>query len=250
MSTRWIDGHCHLDPGEDARAQVQEARAQGVLRMINVGTTAEHSRRCIATAVELEGVWATAGVHPHNATEGVEGIVGLLDEAQVVAVGECGLDYHYNHSPPEVQRSVFAEQIRLAHLRSLPLVIHSREAWPDTFAVLEAEGYPPHTVFHCFTGGPGEAETALSAGAWLSFSGIVTFPDAHDLRAAASLCPLERMMVETDSPYLAPVPHRGRTNRPAWVSAVGAGLAAVKSVDVDEIAETTWRTASAFYALD
>ncbi|KAA0233989.1 MAG: putative metal-dependent hydrolase YcfH [Acidimicrobiales bacterium] len=250
MAARWIDNHCHLDSGEDARAQVEEARAHGVLRLINVGTTAEHSRLCITTAAELEEVWATAGVHPHDATEGSAGIAALLDLPRVVAVGECGLDYHYNHSPPEVQRRVFAEQIRFAHERGLPLVIHSREAWPDTFAILEAEGYPRRTVFHCFSGGPGEAETALSAGAWLSFSGIITFPGADDLRAAATVCPLDRMMVETDSPYLAPVPHRGRTNRPAWVPAVGAGLATAKSVEVDEIAEATWSTASAFYGLD
>ena len=124
-------------------------------------------------------------------------------------MGECGLDYYYEHSPRDAQRRAFAEQIALAGDHDLALVIHTRDAWPETFDILGAEGVPERTVFHCFTGGPEEARRCLDLGAWLSFSGIVTFKAAADLREAAALCPLDRMLVETDSPYLAPVPHRG-----------------------------------------
>jgi TatD DNase family protein len=161
----------------------------------------------------------------------------------VVAVGECGLDYHYDHSPREVQREVFAAQIALAHAHGLPLVIHTREAWPDTFDILRAEGPPATTVFHCFTGGAKEAREALDLGAHLSFSGIVSFPSADDVRAAAAMCPADRLLVETDSPYLAPVPHRGARNQPSLLPAVGTALARARGVEPEEVAELTWRNA-------
>ena len=129
-------------------------------------------------------------------------------------------------------------------------MIHTREAWDDTFAILAAEGVPERTVFHCFTGGPDEARRCLDLGAHLSFCGIVTFPTADDLRAAAALCPLDRLLVETDAPYLAPVPHRGEPNRPALVPLVGAGVAAAAGHDVAVVADATWRNAAAFYGLD
>jgi len=134
-----------------------------------------------------------------------------------VAIGECGLDYHYDFSPRPAQREAFAAQVGLAKEHGLALVVHTREAWEDTFAILASQGMPERTVFHCFTGGRPEASRALEMGAWLSFSGIITFKNATDIRAAAALCPLERILVETDSPYLAPVPHRGKPNSPALV---------------------------------
>ena len=152
-------------------------------------------------------------------------------------MGECGLDYHYDHSPRDVQRDVFAAQIGLAHAHDLPLVIHTREAWDDTFAILAAEGVPERTVFHCFTGGPDEAGAGLDLGAHLSFSGIVTFKTADDVRAAAALCPLDRLLVETDAPTWPRCPHRGRPNRPALVPLVGAGVAEVRGQDVEAVAE-------------
>jgi TatD DNase family protein len=164
-------------------------------------------------------------------------------------VGECGLDYHYDHSPRDVQREVFAAQIGLAHRHDLALVIHTREAWEDTFDVLAAEGVPERTVLHCFTGGPDEARRCLDLGGYLSFSGIVTFPSAQDVREAAALCPLDRVLVETDAPYLAPVPHRGKRNRPALVAVVGAGLAEAMGRDVAEVAEASWRNATGVYRL-
>jgi len=228
---------------------VEPARDAGVTRLITVGTDAEQSRAAIGTARDHEGVWATVGLHPHDAVQGVDTIVGLLDEDRVVAVGECGLDYHYDHSPRPVQREAFAAQIALAHERGLALVIHTRDAWDDTFAILGDVGVPPRTVFHCFTGGPEEATRALDLGACLSFSGIVTFKGADDVRAAAALCPLDRLLVETDSPYLAPAPHRGHPNQPAWVPLVGAGVAAAKNLGLDEVEAATWATTAALFEL-
>jgi TatD DNase family protein len=177
------------------------------------------------------------------------GLDAVLDRPGVVAVGECGLDYHYDHSPREVQREVFAAQVALAASRGLPLVVHTREAWADTFDVLAGEDRPDRIVFHCFTGGPAEARRCLDLGGHLSFSGIVTFPSASEIREAAVLCPADRLLVETDSPYLAPVPHRGRPNRPALVPVVGAGVAQARGEPVDEIAETTWRNAERVFDL-
>ena len=238
----WFDNHCHVDddriPGgtEGALAAAREA---GVTGFITVGTDAARSEAAIAVAAAHDDVWATVGLHPHDAVNGVESIVPLLDRPKVVAVGECGLDYHYDHSPRPVQREAFAAQIALAHARRLPLVIHTRAAWDDTFAVLAAEGVPASTIFHCFTGGPEEARRCLDLEAFLSFSGIVTFKTADDLRAAAALCPADRLLVETDAPYLAPIPHRGKRNQPAFVPIVGAALAEVRRVNVTEIEDDT-----------
>ncbi|MGZ4729328.1 MAG: TatD family hydrolase [Acidimicrobiales bacterium] len=245
----WTDTHCHLPAGADAAEPIAEARAAGVTRLITVGTDVERSRQAIAVASAHPGVWATAGVHPHDAAGGLDGLVELLGAPEVVAVGECGLDYHYDHSPRDAQRQVFAEQIALAFEHDLALVIHTREAWDDTFDILAAEGVPPRTVFHCFTGGPTEAGKGLDLGIRISFSGIITFKTADDLRAAAAACPLDRLLVETDSPYLAPVPHRGRPNRPALVPLVGAAVAAAKGIDVAEVADASWRSATQLYRL-
>ena len=251
--TRWVDNHCHLDGEEDPAALVAEAHAAGVVALITVGTSVARSQACLGLAAALDGVWATAGVHPHDAVDGCDGLRRLVadtgPDARLVAIGECGLDYHYDHSPRPVQREVFAAQVGLAHDVGLPLVIHTREAWDDTFDVLASEGVPERTVFHCFTGGPAEADRALAAGALLSVSGIVTFASAVDLREAVAGAPLDRLMVETDSPYLAPTPHRGRPNRPALVVRVGEEVAALHGIPPDQVAAATTATASAFYGL-
>lgn len=229
---------------------ITEAREAGVELLINVGTDVRDSRRAIAVAEAHDSVWATAGVHPHEASGGLHGLEDLIGRREVVAVGEAGLDYHYDHSPRRVQRSVFAAQIDMANRRDLPLVVHSRSAWDDTFAVLDSEGIPARTVMHCFTGGPDEAAECLQRGAVLSFSGIVTFPGAPEVRDAARACPIDRLLVETDSPYLAPVPHRGHKNRPALVGVVGAAVAEAKGLDVSEVESSTWATTHAFYGID
>jgi TatD DNase family protein len=245
----WTDSHCHLTYDGVAEDAVADAAAAGVTRIITIGTDAESSRQAVAAAGAHEHVYATVGLHPHEASTGTAGVAALLDPpaAKVVGVGECGLDYFYEHSPRQAQRVAFAEQIRLAHDRDLTLVVHTRDAWDDTFSILADEGAPARWIVHCFSGGPDEARRALDMGAYLSFSGIVTFAKAADVRDAARLCPLDRMLVETDSPYLAPVPHRGKPNRPAWVAAVGEAVAALRGVEVAEVARATWdNTTEAF----
>lgn len=245
----WTDSHCHVPYEGVDESVIAEAAAAGVTRLITVGTDAEQSAAAIDVAARHDNVWATVGLHPHDAKQGVDTIVPLLDKARVVAVGECGLDYYYDHSPREQQREAFAAQIALAHQRGLALVIHTREAWDDTFAILAAEGVPERTVFHCFTGGPAEARRALDAGASISFSGIVTFKAAGELREAAALCPIDRVLVETDSPYLTPVPHRGRPNRPAYVPLVGAAVAAARGVSVESVEAATWANTAQIFDL-
>ena len=250
---RWTDEHCHLGDGTDrwpdAAEAIAEARAAGVERMITVGCDRATSRIAISIASAHDGVWATAGVHPHDASQGLDGIEELLSDPTVVAVGECGLDYHYDHSPRDVQREVFAAQVAMAARHDLALVVHSRDAWEDTFAILAAEGVPDRTVLHCFTGGPDEARRCLDLGAYLSFSGIVTFPGAPEVREAAALCPPDRLLVETDSPFLAPVPHRGRPNRPALVPVVGAVVAEVRGVPVEDVSEVTFANSARVHRL-
>jgi TatD DNase family protein len=238
----FFDSHAHVHdtrmPG-GAAAAIQAARDAGVSGMITVGCDRETSLAAIAVAAEHLDVWATVGLHPHDAIDGVDTIVDLLDTPGIVAVGEAGLDYYYDHSPRDTQRDAFAAQIQLAHERRLPLVIHTRDAWDDTFDVLAAEGAPERTIFHCFTGGPGEADRCLAIGAFVSISGIVTFKNAADLRDAATRVPLDRLLIETDAPYLAPVPHRGRTNQPAFVTLVGQCIADLRDVPVADVAAAT-----------
>jgi TatD DNase family protein len=252
----WADSHCHVpyEGVDDPDTVLAQARAAGVGRFVTVGTDAGQSRAALELAGRHPDVWATVGLHPHDASQGLAEVVALLDahadDDRLVAVGECGLDYHYDHSPRDVQREVFAAQVAEATRRDLTLVIHSREAWDDTFGVLDAVGVPARTVFHCFTGGADEARRALDRGAFVSFSGIVSFRNAGDVREAAILCPSDRLLVETDTPFLAPVPHRGQSNRPAWVVDVGAAVAAARGEPVEAVAAATWAATAAAFALD
>ncbi len=267
---RWFDSHCHLQEqylpgaGEDQlRGELARAAAAGVERILCVGTDATTSAQALAMARAARdgrwrgspSVWATAGVHPHEASGGTAALRALLEEwsfdcdPALVAVGECGLDYYYEHSPRSVQRQAFAEQIGLAHRYRLALVIHARDAWDDLFDVLEAEGVPDRTVLHCFTGGPEQARRCLDAGMFVSFSGIVTFKNASEVRAAADLCPMDRLLIETDSPFLAPVPHRGTPNEPALVPLVGAAVAGVKGLDPATVAAATGEAAGRAFSL-
>ncbi|RLE18195.1 MAG: hypothetical protein DRJ50_13265 [Actinobacteria bacterium] len=249
---QWIDSHCHIhsenipDGPDGAVAAAAEA---GVTTLITVGCDRETSLAAIAVAKEHPGVFATVGLHPHDAVNGVDSIADLIDTPGIVAVGEAGLDYFYDHSPRETQQHAFAEQIQLANENDLALVIHTRDAWADTFDVLAAEGVPTRTILHCFTGGPDEAQRGLDIGAFLSFSGIVTFKGAPEVQAAAIMCPLDRMLIETDSPYLAPVPHRGQQNRPAWVPHVGQFIADLRDTPVGEIAGATTTNARQVFSL-
>lgn len=263
----WIDSHCHIHDeripdGPDGA--VAAAADMGVHTLVTVGCDRATSLAAIDVASRHDNVFATVGLHPHDAVNGIDTILDLaadyapsrvtddatspaaIGEADspsgkkpIVAIGEAGLDYYYEHSERDVQKTAFAAQIQLAHELALPLVIHSRDAWDDTFDVLDAEGVPERTIFHCFTGGPDEARRCLERGTVLSFSGIVTFPSAADVQEAALLCPLDSMLVETDSPYLAPVPQRGKKNRPAWVPHVGEFIAQLRQISVAEVAAAT-----------
>jgi TatD DNase family protein len=268
----WFDSHCHVQDeylsartGEegdrDLAGVLARAAAAEVDRLVCIGTGVATSVQAVAVARatregngELTG-WASIGLHPHDAVAGVDGVVALLDEevgrgdGVVVAVGECGLDYFYEHSPRAAQRRAFAAQIALAHAHDLTLVIHARDAWGDLFDILSAEGVPARTVLHCFTGGPDEVDRCLDAGMYVSFSGIITFKNAADVRAAAARCPLDRLLVETDSPFLAPVPHRGRPNEPALLPLVGATVAEVKGCAVDVVAASSAAAATAAFAI-
>ena len=270
----WFDSHCHLQDEFDDRqgegprqphadrlaGAIARASEAGVTRLVCVGTGSDSSAEAVALARSMrrpggpaaaEGVamWATVGLHPHDAVAGVDGLDGLLAaelgdrtdgaERVVVAIGECGLDYHYDYSPRPVQLEAFALQIELARRHGVALVVHTREAWDDTFELLAAHGMPDRTIIHCFTGGPDEARRCLDLGASLSFSGVVTFKNAGDVREAAALCPLDRLLVETDSPFLTPVPHRGTANEPSRVPLVGAAIAQVKGIDTAEVAAVT-----------
>ncbi len=252
----WADSHCHLtfevgDGSGGEPAAIEAARAAGVTRMITIGTDAAESIAAVAMARAHRGVWATVGLHPHDADQGVDAIAALLERPDpvVVGVGECGLDYHYDHSPRPVQRQAFAAQVQLAAALDLTLVVHTREAWDDTFEILAGTGVPERWVLHCFSGGPTEAARGLDMGAMLSFSGIVTFKSADEVRAAAAACPIDRLLVETDSPYLAPVPYRGRPNTPALVPVVGAAVATVRRELPEVIEEATWANTAAVFRL-
>lgn len=249
----WIDSHCHLQfegRGPTPEEAVARAVEAGVERMVCIGTDLATSREAVRLAGEFPEVWATIGLHPHDASKLADewdGLVELAGADRVVGVGEGGFDLYYRHSEPDAQEEAFRAQVRLATERRLPLVIHSRDAWDETFGVLEAEGVPDRTVFHCFTGGPAEAQRALALGCWLSYSGIVSFKTADDLRAAAAITPADRLLVETDAPFLAPVPHRGKDNEPALLPDVGAALAAARGETLEVVAEITRRNALSFF---
>ena len=247
IGIQWFDNHCHL--GEDAEAIIERAHLAGVTKMITVGTDLAESKAAIQIAENFENVWATAGIHPHEAIHGTHGLKELLDSPQVVAVGEAGLDFYYDHSPRNEQKEVFKQQIELANKKSMPLVIHTREAWEETFSLLDTEGTPEHTVFHCFTGGPAELKSCLSRDASVSFSGIATFSTALEVRAAIEECPLEKLLLETDSPYLTPVPLRGQINEPANIVHTGRHIAEIKSLTEEEVAIVTTQNAEKFYRL-
>lgn len=254
------DSHCHLHDLEDPASALGRAGEAGLGGLVTIGTDVASSAAALRL-VDRGGpgpdVVASVGLHPHHAdrsgTQGTAGIAALLEEhagrAELVAVGECGLDYFYEHSPRPAQRKAFAEQVELARAHSLTLVVHTRDAWEDTFAILADADLPPRVVLHCFTGGPAEAEKCLEMGFWISFSGILTFANAKQLREASRVCPPSRVLVETDSPFLAPVPHRGKPNEPANVAVVAAALGAELGMSAEGLAPAIEENTKAAFAL-
>jgi TatD DNase family protein len=243
----FVDTHCHLDDEQfagDLEAVLERAQAAGVARMMAIGTGGGPAD--LETAIRLADCYpffyATVGVHPHDAAkatpETFDRLRDLLPHPKVLAVGEIGLDYHYDFSPRDVQRAVFIRQLELAREAEKPIVIHTREAWADTVQILR-ENYIGAGIFHCFTGGPAEAREAVDLGFHLSFGGVLTFPKTDNVREAARIVPAARLLVETDAPYLAPVPHRGKRNEPAFLIETARKLAAIRGISPQELAAVT-----------
>jgi len=239
-----IDSHCHIDMPQfdaDRDAVVARAREAGVVEMLVVGGVDEGAghRRALDIAAYF-GLPATAGLHPHEARIGDDGVYdelrGLAREGRIVAIGEIGLDFHYDHSPRDAQREAFRRQVRLARDVGLPIVVHTREADAETAEILEGEGAAEAGgVIHCFTGGLELARRALELGFLISFSGIVAFPRAEVIQQVAREVPDDRLLIETDAPFLAPPPHRGKRNEPAFVVDVAKKVAALRGTSAEAV---------------
>jgi len=245
-----IDTHAHLDALEDAAAAVERARKAGVTRVLTIGTGIDSCRAALALADAHDGVFAVLGIDPHQAASAEAGRVdelrALLAHPRAVAVGECGLDYHYGADRKREQRELFEAQLALAGELELPAVIHTRSASEETAVVLRA--HRGTVVLHCFSE-PDLLPAALEHGWYVSFAGNVTYPKAAELRAAAAQVSAELLLAETDSPYLAPQPVRGRTNEPAYVVHTVAALAAARGAEPDELAARLDANAAAAFAL-
>jgi TatD DNase family protein len=240
-----IDSHCHLDfpeLAEDRAAVLARAHVAGVGGMVTIATRLDSFAEVLAIAEAEPDIWCTVGAHPHEAADHAgllpSRLIAAAAHAKVVGIGETGLDYHYDLSPRDIQQRVFRAHIAASQATGLPLVIHAREADAD-IAQIMTEERPPPGVLHCFSSGRGLAEAALALGFYVSISGIVTFKNADALRAIVRDLPLDRLLVETDSPYLAPVPYRGKRNEPAFVAATAAAVATLKGVEPADLAAAT-----------
>ncbi len=250
-----IDSHCHLEYKglvEDQGGVLERAKSAGVTGFLNISTRQREWDQVIATAAREEGVWASVGIHPHEADGHADlGEAALLEAAahpKVVGIGETGLDYYYEHSSRETQQALFRTHIEVARSTGLPLIVHTRDAEEDTARILTEEmvkGRFP-ALIHCFTASGGFARTVLDLGLTISLSGIVTFKNAKDLQAIAAELPEDRLLVETDAPFLAPIPHRGQTCEPAFTADTARFVAGLRDVSVEHLAEATSRN---FFAL-
>jgi TatD DNase family protein len=245
-----IDSHCHLDSPDfdpDREAVIERALAAGVEHMLAIGTGngPPDLEAAIRLAERHPAFYATVGIHPHDAAKAgpadLARLADLLAHPKVLALGEIGLDYHYDFSPRDIQQSVFLAQMEIAAAARKPIVIHTREAWDDTLALLERHWTPHATggIMHCFSGGPREARRALDLGFYLSFGGIVTFPKALDVQEAAKSAPRDCILIETDAPYLAPVPKRGKRNEPALIVHTAQKLADLRGESYEAICAST-----------
>jgi TatD DNase family protein len=256
-----VDSHAHLDDPDfnaDREAVIERARAAGLRYLLAVGggTGPDNLELPIALAESRDWIYATVGVHPHEARQfaehHAEQIRKLAQHPKVVAIGEIGLDYHYDHSPREIQRLTLIRQLELARESRLPIVIHCREAWPDLTELIQAhwESSGLGGILHCFSGDRQDAVKFLDWGFQISFAGNATYKKAENLREAAREIPLDRLLIETDSPYLAPVPYRGKRNEPAFVIEVARTLAALRNLSVEEFGEIVAGNFERFFGLD
>lgn len=251
-----FDSHCHLADtqfSKDLDAVIKRAEEAGAERMVTIADSLPEAEQCIAIAQAHENIFCTIGVHPHHAKDWKKGDADKLKEMvasskKVKAIGEIGLDYHYDHSPRGTQRAVFLEQLSLSRELGLPAVVHCREAIKDVETIVR-EVEPLQLVLHCCTEKWEDVQWMVELGHMLSFTGIATYPKSTDIRDTIKHCPLEQIMIETDSPYLAPVPHRGKRNEPAYVVEVANQIAAIKKLSLTEIDEATTRNAVEFFGL-
>ena len=250
LAVSLIDSHCHLDDTQfdtDRQATIDRAIAAGVRRMLAIGTGEgpPDLEAAIRLAEKYDILLATVGIHPQFARtadrQTLDRIPALLKHPKVVAVGEIGLDYHYQPIPKDEQHAAFIEQMQMAHSARKPIIIHTRDAWDDTYALLKQHWRPTGLpcILHCFAGGAAQAKQALELDCYVSFAGIVTYPKATDVHESAKLIPLDRLLIETDSPYLPPVPFRGKRNEPAHVVHTARRLAELRGEDFELIAAAT-----------
>jgi TatD DNase family protein len=240
-----VDSHCHLDfPdfADEREAVLARARAAGVAAMLTICTRLDHFPAVRTIAEAYDNVWCSVGAHPHEAADHaattVSQLTALAEHPRVIGIGETGLDFYYDHSPRDIQEQVFRAHIAASRTSGLPLIVHAREADAEIASILRMER--PHAgVLHCFSSGRSLAEAALDLGFYISISGIVTFRKSDELRAIVRDVPVDRLLVETDAPYLAPVPYRGKRNEPAYVAATAAAVATLKGLTAEELAATT-----------
>jgi TatD DNase family protein len=248
----WFDSHCHVYECEDPDGAIERARATGVVEMLVAGADLDSSRSAIALA-SRGGVYAAAGVHPNESTSWDDATAAALENLvsapEVVAVGETGLDFYRTNSPPRCQRRAFRAHIDLARSTGRALVVHTRDSVDAALEALEGTGPPERVVFHCWSGDGRQMQRALALRAFISFAGNVTWPRARELRELAAAVPDGRLVVETDAPYLAPAPYRGRRNEPAYVAAVGAVVAEARAAAVSDLAALTAANARRLYGL-
>ncbi len=242
-----VDSHCHLDYPEfsDIAETNRRAREAGVDAMLTIATSIDKFPGVLAVAESQDNIWATVGVHPHSAGKGdmvtLDWLLGHAKHPKVVGFGETGLDYFYEHSPRDAQKQAFRTHIEAARQLQMPLIVHTRDAEEDTLEILTEEmekGAFPGLI-HCFSASPAFAKAALDLGLYISISGIITFKKAENVREAVLDVPLDKLLVETDAPYLAPIPHRGQPNEPAYTRHTAEKLAEVKGVSFEELAEAT-----------
>ena len=247
-----IDSHCHLEMLDDAGGAVEQARAAGVETIVSIGIDVATSRLAIGLAERFEGVYATVALHPHDADSFDDALLGELEQLaahpRVVAIGECGLDFYRDLSPRDAQRRAFSAQIALARRVGLPLVVHVREAGEEAMAQLADEAGDLTVVMHCFSL-PHHVDECNARGYYASFAGNVTYKNAGDLRAAAARVREDRLMVETDAPFLSPVPNRGNSNVPAWVVHTAAVVGEARGWDAARVAAVTTANTCRVFAL-
>jgi len=253
----FFDTHAHLDDprfAEDQEQVIENALANHVRRIVNIGCSRESALNTLELVEKYDWIYGTVGLHPHDAKEMTDELLQELRQwaahPKIVAVGEIGLDYYYDLSPREVQKEVFRQQIRLALELNLPITIHNRDAHQDVFDILtEENGWSTGGIFHCYSGSAEMAREIVKRGFYISFSGSVTFKNANKLVKAAKAVPLDRLLIETDCPYLAPVPLRGKRNEPAYVVKTAEFLADLHGVSLEEMARITWENGHRVYRI-